>query len=56
MSTAKIVRTPLERLCAPRRAILTIVAGLYLNVIVPAHAGPNSKLPVVVVCIMYAVT
>ena len=43
----------------PRRAILTIFAGLYLNVIAPAlaaHAGPDSKLPVVVVCIMHAVT
>ena len=40
----------------PRRAILTIFPGLYLNVIAPAHAGPNSKLPVVVVCIMCAAT
>ena len=35
-----------------RRAILTIVVGLKLNVIVPANVSPGSKLPVVVVCIL----
>ena len=31
-------------------AVLTLKIGLTLNVIVPAHARPGSKLPIVVVC------
>ena len=37
------------RLCRTWSAMLMIIAGLNVNVVTPANATPNSKLPVVVV-------